>query len=62
MDTFGKGVGEVAALSLGAGFPTQASVVHSILEGAKNVVAVALEVDFIEFDTVKKIKAILDSA
>ena len=62
MGLFGQGCGEVAALSLGAGFPTECSLPHSIVTGMKNVLAVALEVDYIEFETAKKIKALLDSA
>jgi len=62
MGLFGQGCGQVAALSLGAGFPTECSLPHSIVTGMKNVLAVALEVDYIEFETAKKIKALLDSA
>jgi len=61
-DLFGQGCGKVAALSLGAGYPTECSLPHSIATGFKNVLAVALEVDYIEFDMAKKIKALLDSA
>jgi len=62
MGLWGQAVGNVAALSLATNYPTEASLPHMIVNGAKNVVAVALEADYIEFDVVKKIKAILDSA
>ena len=62
MASFSAGVGKVAALSLGAGFPTDASFPHTMTLAIKNVVAVSLEVDFIEDEVVKKIKELLDSA
>merc|ERR1719331_1908078 len=61
MGIFAQGVGQVAALSLGAGFPTEASLSHSIGHGVKNILAVALEADFIEFEKVIKIKDMLDN-
>jgi len=62
MEKWGAAVSNVAALSLATNYPTEASLPHMIVNGAKNVVAVALEADYIEFDVVKKIKALLDSA
>jgi len=62
MGIWSKGVGNVAAISMATGYATQASLPHLIIQAAKNVVAVALEADYIEFDLVKKVKAILDSA
>merc|ERR1719473_27031 len=62
MELWGQGVGNIAALSLGANYPTEASLPHLIVNGAKNVTAVALEAGYIEFDTVKKVKELLDSA
>ena len=62
MGLWGEALSNVAALSLASNYPTEASLPHMIVNGAKNVVAVALEADYIEFDVVKKIKAILDSA
>ena len=62
MASFSAGVGKVAALSMGAGFPTDASFPHIMTLAIKNVVAVSLEVDFIEDEVVKKIKELLDSA
>jgi len=43
-----------AALSLGAGYPTTCSVPHSILNGFKNMVAVAAETGY-EFPEAKKL-------
>ena len=55
---FQAGVSNVAALSLGAGYPTQASVPHSFINGYKNLLAVTLEVDYV-FPLAEKMKAIL---
>lgn len=37
---------EVAALSMGANYPTLAAVPHVVIDGYKNVLAIALEVDY----------------
>jgi len=42
---FLEGVRNVAALSLGIGYPTVASAPHSIVNGLKNLIAVAVETD-----------------
>ena len=55
---FQAGVSNVAAVSLAAGYPTQASVPHSFINGYKNLLAVTLEVDYV-FPLAEKIKAIL---
>lgn len=47
-----KGIGQVASISLGAGYPTDASFPHTLANAFKNVLAVALEADFIEFEKV----------
>lgn len=39
------GISEIAAVSLELGIPTKASVPHSIVNGAKNIIAAALELD-----------------
>ncbi|EOD31633.1 hypothetical protein EMIHUDRAFT_456254 [Emiliania huxleyi CCMP1516] len=57
---FAEGVGFVAALSLGVGILTEASLSSVILGGFKNVCALALEADFIEFPQVEKIKEFVD--
>jgi len=62
MAKWGTALGNVAALSLATGFPTEASLPHMIIKGAKNVVAIALELEYIEFEVVQKIKDLLDSA
>jgi len=60
MDKWMTAVGQVAALSIGADFLTEASVPILIASAFKNVVAVALEADFIEFEQVQKVKDFLD--
>ena len=45
MASFSAGVGKVAALSLGAGFPTDASFPHTMTLAIKNVVAAWDEFD-----------------
>merc|ERR1719263_342727 len=59
---FGVGVGKAAALSLGAGYPTDASFAHMVGTALKNIIAVCLEADFIEFKKVEEIKEMLDKA
>jgi len=59
MQTFSMAVGNVAALSLASGFPTEASIPHMIVKGAKNVVALALAAEWLEFDLAKKIQAMV---
>lgn len=55
---FMQGVSKVAATSLSIGYPTVASVPHSIVNGFKNVMAVALATD-ITFEEATKAKAYL---
>jgi large subunit ribosomal protein LP0 len=62
MGTFMAAVGNVAAISMAVDYPTEAALPHYIVKGAKNVVAVALELEFLEFDLVKKIAKVLASA
>jgi len=56
---FFDGVARVAAVSLAVGYPTLASLPHSILNGYKNVMAVALAAD-LSFERIAKLKALLD--
>jgi len=56
---FFDGVSRIAAVSLAVGYPTLASLPHSIINGYKNVVAVALAAD-LSFDRIAKLKALLD--
>jgi len=55
---FCAGVANVAAVSLNIGYPTVASVPHSIANGFKNLMAVAAVTD-IEFPEVERLKAYL---
>ena len=45
LDRFLEGVTKVAAVSLQIGYPTVASVPHSIVNGFKNLLAVAVATD-----------------
>ena len=58
MAKFSSGVSMVAALSLGLGYPTLAAAPHMFASAFKNVVAVALEVDY-SFPEADKIKEYL---
>jgi len=53
---FCQGISNVAAVSLAIGYPTTASVPHSIINGFKNVAAVCLEadIDIPEIATIKE--------
>lgn len=53
---FLEGVRNIAAVSLAIGYPTLASVPHSIVNGLKNLIAVAVETDinFKEADMAKE--------
>jgi len=55
---FLAGVRNVAAISLSIGYPTLASVPHSIVNGLKNLIAVAVETD-IELEAAKTAKEYL---
>lgn len=55
---FTEGVRRVAAVSLAIGYPTVASVPHSIANGFKKLMAVAAATD-IEFEQVKGVKEYL---
>lgn len=55
---FLSGVQNVAAVSLAIGYPTVASVPHSIANGFKNIMAIAAVTD-IEFEQVARLKAYL---
>ncbi|KAJ3074244.1 60S acidic ribosomal protein P0, partial [Podochytrium sp. JEL0797] len=54
-----SGIQTVAALSLGLGIPTAASVPHLLLNGFKKVLAVGLECDNYSFEAVERIKEAL---
>jgi len=55
---FCEGVANVAAVSLNIGYPTIASVPHSIANGFRNIMAIAAATD-IEFEQVATLKAYL---
>lgn len=59
MKTFCAGISNIAAVSLAVGYPTAASVPHSIINGFKNVAAVCLEaeIDIPEIETIKEFLA-----
>jgi len=57
---FFRGVNYVAALSLQIGYPTAASVPHSLINGLKKLVAIALETEY-EFKEAKKFKDYLEN-
>jgi len=61
MKVFATGVGNIAAMSLASGFPTEASIPHSIVKAAKNVVAIALAAEWLEFPLAKKIQDMIDN-
>lgn len=51
-------VSNVAALSLATGYPTLASIPHSVVDGYKNVLAIAVETEY-TFPLAEKVKAYL---
>jgi len=53
---FREGVRNVACVGLAIGFPTVASVPHSIVRGYKNVVAISLATDY-EIEAAKKLQS-----
>jgi large subunit ribosomal protein LP0 len=52
---FGRGVANVAALSLGLHYPTLAAFPHVVLNGFKNLASISLATEY-EFAQVKKLK------
>merc|ERR1712083_755797 len=59
LQTFQTGLANVAAVSLAIGYPTVASVPHSVVNGMKNLLAVAAATDitFKEAETLKEFLA-----
>lgn len=55
-----SGISNVAALSLQIGYPTEASMPHVVLNGYKNVLAVALGTDF-SFPLADKVKEMIEN-
>lgn len=58
---FGAGVTIVASLCLGAGYPTLASVPHSVANSFQNLVAVAVECEEFSFEKADAYKAALSA-
>merc|ERR1711994_42546 len=57
-EKFVQGVANIAAVSLAIGYPTIASVPHSIVNGFKNLLAIAAETE-VTFEQAEKMKAYL---
>jgi large subunit ribosomal protein LP0 len=57
---FGAGVANVAALSLGLGYPSLAALPHSVMHAYKNLVAVCLGTDYL-FEQAKALKERVDN-
>lgn len=53
--TVSAAVANVAALSLAANYPTLASIPHSVINGYKNVLAIAVETDY-SFPLAEKVR------
>lgn len=60
-ERFAEGIKNVAALSLAINYPNAASVPHMVVNGLKNLMAVALETD-VTFKEAEKVKAAFASA
>jgi len=61
MASWNAAVGYVTQVSLAAGFPTECSLGCVVNMGFKNVLAVAVELDYIEFEQAKMVKDFLDN-
>ncbi len=55
MEKVAAGIANVAALSLAANYPTLASIPHSVVNGYKNVLAIAVETDY-SFPLAEKVR------
>ncbi|KAL1413012.1 ribosomal protein P0 (A0) (L10E) [Vanrija albida] len=58
IDQFSSGIKTIAALSLALGFPTVASVAHSLVNSYKNLLAISVATDY-TFEASEKIKEYL---
>jgi large subunit ribosomal protein LP0 len=58
LKAFAAGIANIASVSLEVNYPTAASVPHSIINGYKNVLSVAVETDY-TFPLADKVKAYL---
>jgi len=61
MGHFGAAVGHVAALSLGAGILTEASLPQLITTGFRNIVGMSLVLGYLEFDQAKLAQDMIDN-
>jgi len=61
MAKWGTAVGNVAAVTFGCGYMTEAALAPMVCNAVKDIICVALEVGYLEFDAVTKVKTILDS-
>lgn len=59
---FAEALGKLAALSLAMGFPTQASVPHSIVNAYKVMLAITIELENYSFEKADLIKEYLKAA
>jgi len=55
---FSRGVSKIAAIGLQIGYPTVASIPHSLARGYKNIASIALETDY-SFPKIEKMKQYL---
>lgn len=60
-EKFAEGIKTIASISLAIGYPNAASVPHMLVNGMKNLMAVALETD-VTFKEAEKVKAAFASA
>lgn len=61
MASFGKGVSNITALSLGSGYVTPAAAPHLIMHSFKNLAAISFATDF-KFAQAEALKAAASSA
>lgn len=61
MAKWGTALGNVAAVTFGCGYMTEAALAPMVCNAVKDIVAVALELEYLEFEAVTKVKAVLDS-
>ncbi|KAG8901694.1 ribosomal protein P0 (A0) (L10E) [Tulasnella sp. 403] len=60
VDRFLTGIKTIAAISLALNYPTIVSVLHTLINGYKNVLAVSLSTDY-TFEAAEKIKEMLEN-
>jgi len=60
LSKFAVGIGNVASFSLGINFPSLASFPHVVMNGYKNLLAIALQTDFV-FPQAENVKQIVEN-